>query len=383
MMISPARVLAMLCLLQAPWLLPAQAADAPVVAIVAVVPDVASAVTPRLLEAFHGRVNSIDGGGLPSSSYHLAKAQAWVDAAADAYHLGDRGELMLQSLAQADRLMAQVAAADSPAMAMQMTKETPLLAGATRLREDLWQQAAAMKSMPGLRCAHAPLAHFEVMLVMAGYRHAHSGWRDANAYVQASERLARQAQAQIDGCPPDAAPLAAAAAASTPAAAAPERHEEVTVKRPLPTYLYFDLGSQRLTAATRRALDRVAQRLLAQPAMSLALDGDTRARDSDTANQRLSQRRVQAVQAHLQSSGVAAARIRTEACGEVEPRAKTEAGANANANADVVAIADATAATTDADGQALNRRVRLVLLGDPEQAASADLRCTPIAATPR
>ena len=108
-----------------------------------------------------------------------------------------------------------------------------------------------------------------------------------------------------------------------------------------------------------------------------------KARDSDTANQRLSQRRVQAVQAHLQSSGVAAARIRTEACGEVEPRAKTEANANADIVANANANADATAATDDADGQALNRRVRLVLLGDPEQAASTDLRCTPNAATPR
>ena len=95
MMISPAKMLAMLCLLQAPWLLPARAAEAPVAA---VVPGAASAVTPRLLEAFHGRVKSINVGGLPSSSYHLAKAQAWVDAAVDAYHLGDRGELMLQSL---------------------------------------------------------------------------------------------------------------------------------------------------------------------------------------------------------------------------------------------------------------------------------------------
>ena len=374
MMISPAKMLAMLCLLHAPWLLPAQAADAPVAAVVPGVPGAASAVTPRLLEAFHDRVKSINVGGLPSSSYHLAKAQAWVDAAADAYHLGDRGELMLQSLAQADRLMAQVAATDSPAMAMQMTKETPLLAGATRLREDLWQQAAAMKSMPGLRCAHAPLAHFEVMLVMAGYRHAHSGWRDANVYVQASERLARQAQAQIDGCPPEAQPPAAAAAASTPAAAAPERQEEVTLKRPLPTNLYFDLGSQRLTAATRRALDRVAQRLLAQPALSVALDGHADARGSDTANRRLSQRRVQAVQAHLRSSGVAAARIRTEACGEAEPRARFDAIAEAGVGAE---------AAIDADGHALNRRVRLVWLGDPEQAASTDLRCSPNAAAPR
>lgn len=364
-MIAPARNIAVLCLLQALWLGPASAADAPMAA---TVPDTASAVTPRLLEAFHGRVKSINAGGLPLSSYHLAKAQAWVDAAVDAYHLGDQGELMLQSLTQANRLMAHVAAADSTAMATQMTTETPLLAGATRLREDLWQQAAAMKSMPGLRCAHAPLARFEVMLVMAGYRQAHSGWRDANAYVQASERLARQAQAQIDGCPPEAKPPAAAAAASTPAAAAPERHEEVTVQRRLPTYLYFELNSQRLTTATRRALDRVAQRLLAQPALSVALDGHADARGSDTANRRLSQRRVQAVQAHLRSSGVAAARIRTEACGEAEPRARFDA------------IAEAA---TDADGHALNRRVRLVWLGDPEQAASTDLRCSPNAAAPR
>ena len=369
---APAKVFAALCVLQALWLLPASAADAPTVQaspVAALVPDSASAVNPRLLEAFHGRVKSINASGLPLSGYHLAKAQAWIDAAVDMVHLGDRGELTLQSLAQADRLLARVAAADTT-----LAMETPLVAGATRLREDLWQQAAKMKSMPGLRCGHAALARFEVMLVMAGYLHAHSGWRDAKAYVQASERLARQAQAQIDGCPPEAAPPAAAAPASpsTPAAAAPDRQEVVTVQRRLPTYLYFDLGSQRLTAATRRALDRVAQRLLAQPAMTLALDAQADTRGSDAANRQLSQRRVQAVQAHLRLRGVAAARIRTEACGEIEPRARFDAITEAGADA-----------ATDADGQALNRRVRLVWLGDPEQAASTDLRCSPNAAAPR
>ena len=140
------------------------------------------------------------------------------------------------------------------------------------------------------------------------------------------------------------------------------------MQRRLPTYLYFELNSQRLTTATRRALDRVAQRLLAQPALSLALDGHADARGSVTANRHLAQRRVQAVQAHLRSSGVAAARIRAEACGEAEPRARFDA------------IAEAA---TDADGHALNRRVRLVWLGDPEQAASTDLRCSPNAAAPR
>ena len=370
-MIAAARILAVLCLLQGLWLPPARAADAPVAAVLPVVPDAASAVTPRLLEAFHGRVKSINAGGLPLRSYHLAKAQAWVDAAADMFHLGDRGPLMLQALAEADRLMVRVADAGTT-LAMQ----TPLLAGATRLREDLWQQAATLKSMPGLRCGHAPLARFEVMLVMAGYLHAQSGWRDANAYVQASERLARQAQSQIDGCPPEAAPPAAAAAASAPAAAAPDRQEEVTVKRRLPTYLYFDGNSQRLTAATRRALDRVAQRLRDQPALTVALDGHADTRGSHRANRQLSQRRVQAVQAHLRSRGVAAARLRTEACGEVESRAEFAAITGAITGA-------TTDAATDADGHALNRRVRLVWLGDPEQAATADLRCTANAATPR
>jgi len=282
---------------------------------------------------------------------------------------------MLQALAQANRLMTRVADADAT-LAMEMTKETPLLAGATRLREDLWQQAAAMKSLPGLRCAHAPLARFEVMLVMAGYVHAHSGWRDANAYVQASERLARQAQSQIDGCPPEAAPPAAAAAASAPAAAADDRQEVVMVKRLLPTYLYFDGNSQRLTAATRSTLDRVARRLRDQPASTLALDGHADTRGGNTANLHLSQRRVQAVQAHLHSRGVAAARIRVDTCGVVEPRAEFAANTGA-------ITGPTTDAATDADGQALNRRVRLVLLGDPEQAAFTGLRCSPHAAAPR
>lgn len=150
---------------------------------------------PEPVEALHDRIQRVRVERLPLGAYHLAKAQAWTEAAADAYHLGERGVGMRTSLDEADRLLQRLEARD-----VAIPTGTPRIAGASPVREDLWQQAGRLKAHPGFVCAQRETARFEVMLAMAGHFDARSGWREARSYVQAAERLGREAQHRIDGC---------------------------------------------------------------------------------------------------------------------------------------------------------------------------------------
>lgn len=150
---------------------------------------------PRMLEAFHERIRDTRVEGLPQGAYHLAKARAWVDAAIDVYHLGDRSAVLSRTLAEAERLLQQIDQREAPIQA-----DTPDLAGTRRLREDLWQWAEHVKAHPGFACAQAPTARLEVMLAMSAHFAEHSGWREAKPYVLAAERLGREVQGRLAEC---------------------------------------------------------------------------------------------------------------------------------------------------------------------------------------
>lgn len=152
-------------------------------------------VHPVPVEELHERIQQVRVEGLPLSAYHLAKARAWAEAAADAYHLGERGVGMRTALSEADRLLQRLEVRDAG-----IPTGTARIAGASPVREDLWQQAGRLKAHPGFACAQRETARFEVMLAMAGHFDARSGWREARSYVQAAERLGRQARLRIDGC---------------------------------------------------------------------------------------------------------------------------------------------------------------------------------------
>ena len=319
-------------------------------------PDPKGGVDQHVLEQFQQRVRALNASGHALASYHFAKVQAWVDAAVDAYHRGDRGPVLVATLQQAAGLLSRLEAGDRA-----IGLDTPLIPNARRLREDLWQQVERIKQQPGLRCAERALAQFEVALVMAGHFDAASGWRDARPYVQAAERLAGQAQTSAEGCRaepvasllPPAVMLAAPAAILTEPQPQPQpQHEERLSARRLDPQIYFDTGSVSFGAIERDLLERVAQRLRALPQATLVITGHADERGAAAANQGLSQRRAQAVHDHLRVKGIDAARMQVLSCGAADPQA---AG--------------------DADALALNRRVRMRLAGDPEQPDAKALRC--------
>ncbi len=90
----------------------------------------------------------------------------------------------------------------------------------------------------------------------------------------------------------------------------------------------FESNSATLTAASRAILDRVAEALLAWPEVRAEVGGHTDSSGSEAYNQRLSERRAQAVREYLISRGIPADRLTARGYGESRPIADngTESG---------------------------------------------------------
>jgi outer membrane protein OmpA-like peptidoglycan-associated protein len=107
--------------------------------------------------------------------------------------------------------------------------------------------------------------------------------------------------------------------------------------------VYFDVGEAYLDGKARIALNRVAEFLRAHPQVSLRIVGHADAIGTNPSNDRLSQRRCEAVRGYLQAQRLAPTRLVIEAYGERMPAADN----------------------ATAEGRQRNRRVSLVLF-DPE-----------------
>lgn len=100
----------------------------------------------------------------------------------------------------------------------------------------------------------------------------------------------------------------------------------------------FDTGA-RLNNICKARLDEVALKMKQDPALKAQVIGYTDNSGSDTANQRLSEQRAEAVKQYLvQRHGIDASRITTEGRGSVEPIAdnSTAEGRRQNRRAVVV-----------------------------------------------
>ena len=163
--------------------------------------DRAIAADQQTYEAVQARLRAINGTGRPLRDYHLAKAQCWLDVSFHEYTRNDRGPFPQAALTEADALARGMEAGQPP-----LTMDTPLVAGAERLRPDLWAQALGLRNQRGWRCAQAKAACAEVELVHAGHEQAQIGWRQAKPYVQIAEDLLAEASALAERCDPPAPP---------------------------------------------------------------------------------------------------------------------------------------------------------------------------------
>ncbi|MFT3818483.1 MAG: hypothetical protein QM750_12745 [Rubrivivax sp.] len=158
--------------------------------------DATISADQRGYEAMQARIKALNDAGLPLRDPHLAKAQCWLDASFHEYTRNDRGPWPQAALDQAGRLVDALAARQVP------PAETLLIAGAERIRPDLWARAAGLRSHAGWSCARAKAACGEVELVHAGHEQAQLGWRHARPYVQIAEDLIADAEALARACVP-------------------------------------------------------------------------------------------------------------------------------------------------------------------------------------
>ena len=294
--------------------------------------DAAINADQQAYETVQARLKALNDGGRPVRDYHLSKAQCWLDVSFHEYTRNDRSAFPQAALSQAHALALGMEGGQPP-----LTMDTPLVAGAQRLRPDLWDRAVALKGQRGWRCAQQKTACAEVELVHAGNEQAQQGWRHAKPYVQIAEDLMAEAQLLAERCDPAPAPPAVVAAAPAPVAAplipAPVAALPVPPAVPaLPRQVElsavvvfeFDKADEAgLWPESRRQLEALAARVKGEQLTlrNLQLIGHADRLNStglSAYNQRLSERRAATVQAVLARLGVPATDAMVQAVGQAQ-----------------------------------------------------------------
>ncbi|MBI4755463.1 MAG: OmpA family protein [Betaproteobacteria bacterium] len=251
----------------------------------------------------HQRLKALNDKGLAAGDYHYCKALAWADLAREEYHMNYRnGAVSRDAAARAAAIVSALEAGQKPA------DDTPLIAGAERIRPDLWDKAKALRADAGKSCVACKVAQLEVQLVWAGFRHADSGWRNANPYVRIAEDLA--AQAQSASCP---------VAAALPAPAVLPAEAKLTLA-PGALFRFDRSGAADMLAEGKAKLDEFAVRVKGWKRIdSVVITGHADRLGSQRYNQPLSLKRANTIRDYLRGQGIAENLLQVEGVGEAEP----------------------------------------------------------------
>src|SRR5712691_4783241 len=100
----------------------------------------------------------------------------------------------------------------------------------------------------------------------------------------------------------------------------------------------FDFNKATLKPAGKKMVDGAVTVMKDKPSMKVSVEGHTDSIGSDTYNQKLSERRAQAVRDYMVSQGIDAARISVKGWGKTKPIAsnKTEAGRAENRRVEII-----------------------------------------------
>lgn len=281
------------------------------------------------------RIAAQRGGAAKANSYHLAKAAAWLDFAADAGRNEVSGDTAEDALDQAESLIGALERGRKPSL------RTLHVVASSPVRDDLWAAVDAMKNSAGFPCAGAPLARAEVALVWAGHKAfiGDPGGADkivarAEAYLDDTRNEAGRCLAVTERGPaqpvelpstpaPISVPLSSAApgpVARPPDTDAPAREHIERVQ--LPTDTLFPFGAARLDGARSESLRGLAQHIRAMPdVVAVRIHGhtDRLSRGGPGFNQRLAASRALAVGKALAVYGVNAALIDARGHGATMP----------------------------------------------------------------
>jgi outer membrane protein OmpA-like peptidoglycan-associated protein len=294
------------------------------------------------------RLKSLNDAGHKLSDYEMAKAQCWVDVSFHEYTNNDRSEFPALALQQAQGIIEQLENHATP-----ISRDTPLINGADRLRPDLWARLEEIKHSPQIECAAQPVACAEVELVHAGNENKDFGWRAANPYIGMAEQFVGEANQAVSACQPPPPPPPMITQAVVPPVAAD------LVRVSLRADTLFAFKSAALTKEGRATLDHlIAQLPAGQPVGGIAVAGYTDRIDvhhNPENNQRLSEARATTVATYLGHHGIPEAKITSYgrgsanpvvACDEVPAKAKAQLYACLAPNRRVEVVVSAMAQAT-------------------------------------
>ena len=318
--------------------------------------DEAIAADIKVMQALQGRLAELNKKGVPIASYHFAKAQAWLDFALDEYTINDRSRVVEEALRQALDLIEQMEAGKKD-----IDMSTPIIPTSIVVRTDLWNKAKTLKKHVNFRCAGDKVAQLEVQLVWAGHEEQELGWRHSKPYLQAAERLAREADAQMASClplPPEPEPATVkvepAGPAPMPVTAKPEpeavkpelpailpaslavatlasERAGIPVKcpetmpaaiirslEPLPDRIHFAFDRTDINATSSTVLDRIAAAMKTDPTLRVVLYGHADQRGNLYYNMVLSRQRAESVRDYLVTAGIGSDRLSVAPIGKTK-----------------------------------------------------------------
>lgn len=272
------------------------------------------------ITALQRRADKLAFGGLGSNNYHLAKARTWLDFAASEYHQVDTSGAMPAAITQADTLLTALESNPN-----NINPDMPMdFPGSEKIRPDLWEKVAAIKSKGNYKCGQRPLAEAEVQLIWAGHEKVESGWSHAETYARIAENSISEAQVAINICnePVAAAPIVMPPAQiiPTPVIVTPVAAVE---KITLSGDALFALGKSTLNPTATPKLDELVGKIkLLKSYDEIVLVGHTDRLRSDghpERNQTLSEERANTVMQYLISKGIEGNKMRASGAGPTQP----------------------------------------------------------------
>jgi OmpA-OmpF porin, OOP family len=275
----------------------------------------------RAIEALQSRLKKLNDEGVLVKNYAHAKAQCWLDTAKTQYHENDRTGYIEQAMEQAIGLI-RALEADKAA---QPGKDTPLIAGSTRLREDLWARLGKVRTDGGFACAAQTLACAEVRLVRAGHADVQTGWRQASPHIAMAEDATRQAEREAANCPKPQITAATAVAGQplntnsqlTPPVSSTPVDRFVLLSDSMFRFDKSDLAS--MLPAGKARIASVAKQLKQYSRIErIVINGHTDRIGTTAYNLALSKSRADTVEGYLKSLGVNAGSVSTSGKGESE-----------------------------------------------------------------
>lgn len=248
--------------------------------------------------------------GASLDSYPVGLARAWLDYGREAYFHKDQ-RASREALDEAQTVIENIEKDGADARV-----NARIIASSSRLRDDLWRQAAQFKEHVQFPCGAWSTARLEVALVAAGRANNDFGWRAARRFVQRAERYAREADAKIKACAEPKPTVTEAAPKSAPAIAGetdtvPQTSTVVDAAHALslPDRVHFARDSAELSDVSALVLEQVSYILRANPVIVLDLRGHADEFSIAADNEKLATARAQAVRDYLLETGIARERL--------------------------------------------------------------------------